>query len=688
LLPDQILNMLDWVLKKEDLPDKHYILTSSRAFLCRYADTGFRTKWCGFWGPPIKHLEYYAYHIRSGSDQWLSWDDCSDFTLNPWGAVHRFKVPEFDVHETVFIPESSSLLVSVLRIRNNGPKKKVAVILEAAVNMRRKGEDWHAREYDSEFSEVRNWVIVKTQARPWFTGFGVGRMDRKIAITFSQKNQYKEHNPGSPQRCFLPGDYEVSFDMEAGEEIEVPFVFSCSSRSMEEASHGFDSSISSWKSLLNERIRISGPGKQIIRTPDKDLNRAFVWNAMALRYLLHRSGNGIGIFAGLPWFLEFWARDSFICIPGLDNIGEFQASQKILEMFLSNDMPSKIDTEGNLEYGFADTHPLFLLAMEHYSNCSGSQAFLKEGKSILSKMDIQTENGLIVHDPEKTWMDTLKRGKSALEVQSLWSAALGRHNQGLSKDLENKVKVEYWNPKTNYFHDSKNPEMEDITANALAPIMLGHADGQKVSSVLDRMHSEFSTKWGVRTRSVKDSEYRADAYHKGAVWGLVTGAAACAFLKHNRVHQGLGCLKSMASEMGSNALGCSAEVLDADTGKLLGCGMQAWSSAMFITAVDEFLFGIKPNLPDSTLLIHPRMPDAWDYMERFGKRIGDRTMDMMMRRDHTRLSLDMNFDSAPSLKAKLILPSNIKKAVANGKVFIGNVLEFDLKKQNNIVALQ
>jgi hypothetical protein len=677
--------MLDWTLK--NFQGKHYILANRRAFFCRYADTGFRTKWCGFWAPPIKHVEYYAYSIRSDSDQWLSWEDCTDFVLNPWGAVHKFKVSGFDVAETVFVPESKPVLVSFLKIKNKGPKKKVSVLLEAAVNMRKKGEDWHARLYESEFNEVRNWVLVKSEARPWFTAFGVGRMDRKIVISFTPKNQYKEHNPGSAQRCFLPGDYEVSFDMDAGEEVEIPFIFSCSSRSFDETASGFDSGLTRWKSLLEEKIRDSGPRKQLIRTPDRELNKAFIWNVMALRSLIHESREGAGILAGLPWFIEFWARDSFISIPALNHIGEFEVSRNILERFLSKNIPSKIDTEGNLEYGFADTYPLFILALHHYANCTGDGEFLNSSRRDLINItrDVQVDDGLVIHDPEKTWMDSYQRGKSALEVQSIWARVLRNYNPALSRDIENKIKVGYWNPKTVYFQDSKNPDLDDITVNAIAPAVLDQLDGQKVSHVLDKLQSEFSTKWGVRTRSLNDNDYKPDSYHKGAVWGLTTGAAACACFQHNRIHQAIAYLKSMASEMGENSVGASAEVLHADTGELLGCGMQAWSSAMFITAMDEFLFGIKPKM--NMLEIHPRLPDEWEYMERFGKRIQNRTMDFMIRRDHSRLTVDLNFDSAPMFRMKLVLPSNIKKMIANGRVFLGNTVEMDLKKNNNIVAL-
>ena len=109
---------------------------------------------------------------------------------------------------------------------------------------------------------------------------------------------------------------------------------------------------------------------------------------------------------------------------------------------------------------------------------------------------------------------------------------------------------------------------------------------------------------------------------------------------------------------------------------------------MFILATDEFLFGIKPKLGENLIVAHPKLPDEWEYMERFGKKIRNKTMDFMIRRDHSRFTIDVNFDSAPTLKMKLVLPHTIKKCIANGQVFAGNVIEFSLKKHNNIVALQ
>jgi glycogen debranching enzyme len=411
---------------------------------------------------------------------------------------------------------------------------------------------------------------------------------------------------------------------------------------------------------------------------------------MSLKSLVHKSEAGTGLLAGLPWFIEYWARDSLISVPALNHLGEFEVSKSILDMFLSKSMPSKVDTEGNSETGFADTGPLLMLALKHYlgfTNDSEVSGIVKKSRELSDiAKGLEIEGGFVLHDPSKTWMDSYQRGRSALEVQSLWAAALREYNPDVSKLLESKIMVECWNASGGFFFDSKNPDMPDVTANALAPLCLDHVEGEKVSYILDKIQVELATKWGVRTRSFKDKDYRPDSYHKGSVWGLTTGAAACACLKHNRIKQGLDYLKSMASEVGENLVGGSAETLDADSGRLLGCGMQAWSSAMFITAVDEFLFGIRPV--GGVLNIRPRIPDSWSYMERMGKRIGKVTMEFLVRRDQTRLNIALNFDVATGMEANLVLPFTIKKMIVNGKVFLGNSVRFRLKKQNHIIALQ
>ena len=65
-------------VQKNEMQNKSYTLSGTRAFLYRYADTGFRTKWCGIWAPPYKLFEYFAFKVN---ETWLSPENASKFSL-------------------------------------------------------------------------------------------------------------------------------------------------------------------------------------------------------------------------------------------------------------------------------------------------------------------------------------------------------------------------------------------------------------------------------------------------------------------------------------------------------------------------------------------------------------------------------------------------------------------------------
>ena len=61
---------MEFLLGKE-LSEKNYILAGKKAFFHRYCDSGFKTKWTGFWVRDLKFIEYFAFKIN---DQWFLCD--------------------------------------------------------------------------------------------------------------------------------------------------------------------------------------------------------------------------------------------------------------------------------------------------------------------------------------------------------------------------------------------------------------------------------------------------------------------------------------------------------------------------------------------------------------------------------------------------------------------------------------
>ena len=687
--------MLKWEVKGNELKDKIYSQTGLKSFIYRYTDTGFKNKWCGLWGPPLKYLDYYAYKIKANDlEEWLSWDNCNKFILKPWGAWHYFrleKINGLEINEFVFVPKKRRCVISVLKIKNLDEKKEISITLECGINIREKWENYHEREYDLRFNKVRNSVLVKTKNKPWWIMFGCGRL-KKIKINFEKiESRYKEHKPGgSLQRCFLPGNYEIKFTLNGKEEIQIPFIFSFSNKSMNDLLENFDIVFRRWKKIIYEKPKDYKKFVDGLVTPDKKINKTFLWSIFNLKDLIHLSDFGLGIFAGLPWFIEFWFRDSFWSLKALLDIGEFKLVKDCIRTFLNfynknYGLPGMVTLNENVTYNFADTNPLFLILLNEYLKLTDDLEFLKENKKIIKNVikKLKLENYLVNCNSKFTWMDSYDRGSYPIEIQSFWCEALKNYNFDLSERIKKIINEKYWNVNEKYFYDSFNSKPDNsLTINPIIPLILNQINNDKARPMLEKIESEFVSKYGIRTRSFKDKKYSPSGYHTGSVWGLTTGWGICSEFLNNNISKGLKYLNFLVKDMERNQIGSLSEVLNAETGELIGCSMQAWSSALFIIAMDEFLLGIKPNLIKKELILEPKIPKNWDKIKR-EKRIGNNFGNFIFQRKRNKLEIEIKFEKTPEIKGKLILPEK-RKIKINKIEKITNVFEFELLKKNKI----
>lgn len=681
------------VLDRGGFEDRNYIHSNGKCFIHRYADTGFRTKWCGFWAPPLKYTDYHAYRISiDGKEFWLGWDNCVRTEIKRWGTVHTFSLEGISVTEKVFVPENSRCVVSVIGIDNmTDEKKKVTLSLEIAVDMRSKYQNYHEMGYDSHFSHSRKAIIVKALPKKWHFMFGAGDAKKNVKIRYRKKSYYKDHDPGEKLRCFIPGDYSVTFDIEPKESADMPFIFSGSDKSLHDLTKNFDEVKTDWKRKLYEKKKreLEDDKKMFIITPEKDLDEAFLWAKKSLKSLYYEGEIVSGIFAGYPWFLEFWARDSFISTFGLNSIDEFQKSKKILDIFRRKGFPSKIETDGKMEFGFADTHAFYLMSALHYIERTDDKAFKRNfdyaAKKLLDEVKIQ--DGFVEHEPHTTWMDTLER-HHAIEIQSLWSRIFRIFGKDEWKLLEDKIDLEYWKTSESYYADSlglSNGSYNCFTSNPLFHMVFGDHDELKSLMVLENIRLNFESEHGISTWSRKGPGYDPSGYHTGSVWGLTTGLGALACFKSEDANKGLRYLMNLAKDINKNTIGGMFEVKDSDTGKILGCGVQAWSMSMFLYSVVEHMFGISYNAPEKRLTLKPSFPDDWNDMSLHGKIIEGVPFDFYFRRTHSGIEIDIyteeNIDK--KIKCNITLSHMFDSIAVNGRD-IDKKQAFCLEKDNKI----
>ena len=118
------------------------------------------------------------------------------------------------------------------------------------------------------------------------------------------------------------------------------------------------------------------------------LDLALNWLETTMNQLITKQ-QGEGIYAGLPWFNEYWGRDEFISFPGAILVsGQFETGRKILKsfaMFQERDSSSKffgrvpnIVNPQNIDYHTTDGTPRFIIELENYVKYSGDTAIIRE----------------------------------------------------------------------------------------------------------------------------------------------------------------------------------------------------------------------------------------------------------------------------------------------------------------------
>ncbi len=624
-------------LKGDEIKGKAYSLAGRKNFIYRGADTGFFNKWCGIWAGVWKIYEYFAYQING---EWLSPQKMDRFTYLPYVAIHHFKeINNINAKEILFIPLNKNSVISVLRLENkSNEEKEVEILLESAIDIRRKNEDFNLRTYKASFDGARNMVKVKCENET-FASFGCD-FTQEIDVDVKKRDEYKEHYPGGElQRCYIPFNYKVSFIMDPGETFYLPFVYAFG-KNDEEVRNEYDSSLALWKEELKRKVSHKLELlHQELRCKNKKLSRFFSFSINALdEFLIDVVSGKEAPIAGYPWFLEIWGRDALWSLLGYMDAGMFKETESTLEVLASgkqNRIPCFIAKEINnytLTYHAADTNPFFVLIANMFKKKTGKKNPVIEWaiNSIFSKAVF--ENFLAVHKPEETWMDSIKRQGTAVEIQGIWSLAFEHANLRKEKIYGNRVKrvfkSAFWNTYLDYPFDTfdiKNPRGA-ITPNCFIPMLFGAYSKIEEKKILKTAEEHLLNDIGVATLSRKDKNYSPSSYHCGATWGFTTMLGICCFLRGNSFQKkkAIEMLENLADRIEEFHLGFVSEVWDSKTKKSIGASGQLWSVSFFPYIIDSLILGLRWDCEKNMLSVEPDLKalDVLGDLCRKGKILG------------------------------------------------------------------
>ncbi len=189
-------------------------------------------------------------------------------------------------------------------------------------------------------------------------------------------------------------------------------------------------------------------GYKALDAGDTARTKALLWMRLTADQLVMKQ-MGTGIYAGLPWFNDYWGRDTFISITGtLFVTGQYDVAADVFRSFAAlQDTDPKSKTYGRIpnrarpdgvQYNTADGTPRFIITLADLVQRSGDLALAKELSPTVKRAiegmlahDLD-ESGFVTHGDADTWMDAKEkgvrafspRGNRAIDIQALWIEAL------------------------------------------------------------------------------------------------------------------------------------------------------------------------------------------------------------------------------------------------------------------------
>jgi glycogen debranching enzyme len=357
----------------------------------------------------------------------------------------------------------------------------------------------------------------------------------------------------------------------------------------------------------------------------KEIQFAYNLSYNGLNNLVACINNSHGIYAGLPWFFQFWSRDELISLKPLMFEGKYEIVKEILNRILFN-----IDKNGNISNQSKNTGTMSIDAIGFvFQRYSDFFEILKKEKklgNVYNKNEIKEisdkfeqiingiiknklVNGFLVSKVNETWMDSVysndTREGARIEIQALllkmYKFTYILTKKAIYKKLENSLKkniLKYF-LKDDYLYDGiDDPTIRPnlFIAAYIYPTLLTKLQWKKcIKKILPHLWLDF----GGITSIDKNSELFCEnhtgedsrSYHRGDSWFWVNNLTALVLHKIDAkeykkyIDQ---ILNASCNEiLYSGIIGQHAELTSASKLKSEGCLAQAWSNAMFVELIHE-----------------------------------------------------------------------------------------------------
>ncbi|MEK9727735.1 MAG: amylo-alpha-1,6-glucosidase [Candidatus Margulisiibacteriota bacterium] len=367
--------------------------------------------------------------------------------------------------------------------------------------------------------------------------------------------------------------------------------------------------------------------------------------------ILKNAYNKSGINAGKTHFSDVWIRDSSFASLGALSLKDTEIVKNFLSSVIIN---MKSDGQCPLRIGQkyfllkyihlkgptgptfiedkyisipVDSNALFIIVSHQYITQTRDTMFLKTNYEALIKAidwyKTVEKNGLVYEGPYAGWADSVKKQGHVLYTNVLYCHALKCISDmakilDISQDeidytnrwnhVKEKVNTKFWNGNflVDWIKDNKKKDILSIDGNALA-ILFNIVDLSKQNKILTQIvDQKMITNHGVKL--INKSYQWTDIYppfhiiglkdyHNGLIWLWVSAITSIAFIKNNKITNGMKILDTMANVINQHET--MYEIYDTNGNPIKRLFYKseedfAWSAGLFIWAY-ELIFSKTPR---------------------------------------------------------------------------------------------
>jgi len=581
-----------------------------------------------------------------------------EFVVSPFPS-YAYSVPDIEVRKSIFMPKGKNAVAVTYKVLNrSGATVKIRVYplltcrhFHLVVDRLKNPPDFIQQQNGGEVE-----VSFNTPKATVTVGSTTGEFKEKA--TWIERLYYREEasrGESSTDACYQPGYFEVLVPHKRKKDFAIVTAASENSQERRKIFDAFGNAMGyvdgQLKSEIAERENLLANfyGSYGEVPTSNWLN----WILLASdTFIAKGAGDRKSVIAGYFWF-EAWGRDTFISLPGLMlTTGKFKDARKIFLDFMRHSKQGLIpnfiqDRSGEPAYNTVDATLWYINAILQFLKYTGDFNFVQkqlwEGlKTIVDCHRKGTAFGirldsdcLLAHGPRLTWMDAEVDGKAvtprtgkAVEIQALWynalktmqllankfeETSLAEKYVGIAREARESFNEKFWNGESGCLFDVAEAFGADasLRPNQVIAVALDFTmlDRDKSVQVVDVVHQELLTPFGLRTLAPGDTRYRSmyvgdrrsrdQAYHNGTVWPWLLGPYVTAFRKtksNSQYELKKRLMPLFTQQIFQAGLGSINEIFDGDPPHTpRGCISQAWSIAEPLRAYIEDGLQVRPK---------------------------------------------------------------------------------------------